>query len=414
VPLTGTYVVLAWNDLGMHCLNPSYDTAVILPPYNTVWAQVIQRGNPPQIVTGNITVNYEILNNTKSSNKRLFGQFWTYCKQLFGITLVPDTGLNLEDPNIHNGLSGTMVLKGDHFQVNGIPVTPIDDSNTWNPYQVARITVKDSTGAVLATTQATVPTSDEFSCNLCHGTNPFQNILDVHNKNVKSVVLTPPVLCAACHGSPALGQTGRGSSGKYLSEAIHGFHTGKTAPGGAAIGCYDCHPGPTTQCNRSIAHSDATKVPGTCTNINCHGDIAKIASDIATNVKIPWVNEPKCVSCHSGVNGVDTGSTLFRNAKGHGGLYCAGCHGSPHAMYPVNTTMDKTGNFQATQYQSVAKSLGSCIASCHQHSTSRGGGSSDFAKQHGNGSSKCGTCHTGFVNPATANWPHAYTWKARP
>ena len=41
------YVVLAWNDLGMHCLNPTYDTAVILPPYNTVWAQVIQRGNPP-------------------------------------------------------------------------------------------------------------------------------------------------------------------------------------------------------------------------------------------------------------------------------------------------------------------------------------------------------------------------------
>jgi len=24
---------------GMHCLNPSYDTAVILPPYNTIWAR---------------------------------------------------------------------------------------------------------------------------------------------------------------------------------------------------------------------------------------------------------------------------------------------------------------------------------------------------------------------------------------
>ena len=29
---TDAYVVFAWNDLGMHCLNPSYDKAVILPP----------------------------------------------------------------------------------------------------------------------------------------------------------------------------------------------------------------------------------------------------------------------------------------------------------------------------------------------------------------------------------------------
>ncbi|MFA6034485.1 MAG: hypothetical protein WC889_16420, partial [Myxococcota bacterium] len=36
------HVLLAWNDLGMHCLNPSYDSAVILPPYNTVWAQVVR------------------------------------------------------------------------------------------------------------------------------------------------------------------------------------------------------------------------------------------------------------------------------------------------------------------------------------------------------------------------------------
>ncbi|MGZ5453434.1 MAG: hypothetical protein ACXW2R_04320, partial [Candidatus Aminicenantales bacterium] len=46
---TMTYVAFAWNDLGMHCLNPTYDQGVILPPYNTVWVQVVKRGNPPQI-----------------------------------------------------------------------------------------------------------------------------------------------------------------------------------------------------------------------------------------------------------------------------------------------------------------------------------------------------------------------------
>ena len=38
-----TYVVFAWNDLGMHCANPTYDKAVLLPPYNTLWVQVVKR-----------------------------------------------------------------------------------------------------------------------------------------------------------------------------------------------------------------------------------------------------------------------------------------------------------------------------------------------------------------------------------
>ena len=33
IPATkNDYTLLAWNDLGMHCLNPTYDTLVILPP----------------------------------------------------------------------------------------------------------------------------------------------------------------------------------------------------------------------------------------------------------------------------------------------------------------------------------------------------------------------------------------------
>ena len=129
----------------MHCLNPSYDNAVILPPYNTVWAQVIKRGNPPQIVTTGVTVEYSIDGNTYSYGKRNYGQFWDNMLKLFGVSLPHDKGLNLDNPAINNGLSGTMVMKADHFQVNGIPVTPVNDSGTWNPFQVAIITVKDQT-----------------------------------------------------------------------------------------------------------------------------------------------------------------------------------------------------------------------------------------------------------------------------
>ena len=207
------YVVFAWNDLGMHCANPSYDTAVILPPYNTVWAQVLQRGNPPKVVTSGLTVSYRIVNNTKSSTKGLFGQFWQYCQKLFGITLATDTGLNLDTPSLHNSLSGTMVAKGDHFQVKGIPLTPIDDSGVWNPFQVIEVTVKNSSGTVVAQTRATIPVSDEINCAKCHNgnSNPMLDVLQKHDKNVgTNLVGQKPVLCASCHGSPVLNQTGRG------------------------------------------------------------------------------------------------------------------------------------------------------------------------------------------------------------
>jgi hypothetical protein len=124
-----TYVVFAWNDLGMHCLNPNYDSAVILPPYNTIWAQVIKRDAYPQIITDNITVEYRIINNTYSYGKTdsyggVFSQFWQYVDKLFGTTLDIDKGLNLKDPNIHNSLSGTMVVKdNNHYgriNINGI------------------------------------------------------------------------------------------------------------------------------------------------------------------------------------------------------------------------------------------------------------------------------------------------------
>jgi hypothetical protein len=399
------YVVFAWNDLGMHCLNPTYDTAVILPPYNTVWAQVVQRGNPPVVVTSGLSVEYRILNNTKSSTKSTFGQFWTYVQQLFGVSLALDTGLNLDTPALHNGLSGSMVAKGDHFQVNGIPLTPIDDSNVWNPYQVIEVTVKNGSGVVVAKTQATVPTSDEINCAKCHNgdPNPFLDILQKHDKNVgTNLVNQRPVLCAGCHGSPALGQSGSGTSGKYLSESIHGFHAALNP----APTCYDCHPGSKTQCNRSLAH---TAADGNCTNTNCHGSMANIAASIASGAKIPWATEPKCANCHIGIAEVDTGTTLYRNALGHGGMYCAGCHGSPHAMVPSRQASD---NYQALQYQNSAKTIGSCGV-CH--AGSKGAGLGEFLGQHGSGraSTACNVCHTAITTTDTTKWPHQYQWKNR-
>ncbi len=394
-----SHIVLAWNDLGMHCLNPTYDEAVILPPYNTVWAQVVRRGEPPQLVTAGITLTYSMVNNTYSYGKRSYGQFWDFCPQLFSASLARDTGLNLVTPSLHNGLRGTMVAVGDHFQVNGIPVTPVDDALNWNPYQIIEIVASDgATGTELARTRATVPTSDEIHCDKCHGAQPFLDVLTKHDQREGTqLAANRPILCASCHGSPALGQSGPGTAGSFLSGAIHSFHATRGAS------CYDCHPGTTTLCSRSTAHAAAD---GNC--VNCHGAMSEVGGSVQSGTRVPWVNEPKCVSCHAGVAEVDTGDALYRNAAGHGRLSCPACHGSPHAMIPSRETAD---NVLATQYQTVAKSIGSCGV-CHNNS--RGNGLGEFLEEHGSKqATACTVCHTSIKTNNPANWPHQFQWKAR-
>jgi len=394
------YSVFAWNDLGMHCLNPSYDKLVILPPYNNITVQVVKRGELPQIVTSGVTVSYRIKGNTTSYNKRSYGGFWDNSNKLFGVTLTHDVGLK------GNGLSGDMTPTGNYYFAEGVPLVPVDDNGTWNPFQVAVITVSDAGGNLLATTEATVPTSDEINCAKCHDQSgdAFTDVLMHHDEEFGtsfSVTANQPVLCASCHPSPALGiNTG---PQMYLSRAIHGSHASR-----AGITCYDCHPGETTKCSRSIAHTASN---GNCTT--CHGDMANVASTIASG-RIPWASEPKCATCHTGVTGVDTGTALYRNSHGHGDMICSACHGSPHAMVPTSQASD---NFQSKQYQGFTdkvKTIGSCGV-CHTSSRGGGGGEAgEFNEEHGGSNPKqmtgCNACHTS-VPVNTSAWPHAYTWQ---
>jgi hypothetical protein len=300
-----------------------------------------------------------------------------------------------------NGLSGEMDLDGDHFVVEGIPVVPVDDDDVWDPYQIAVITVKDGEGKVLISTKATVPTSDEINCAKCHNPQPFLHILVEHDEEHQTNLQgSQPVLCADCHGSPALGQMDPGSSGIFLSKAIHGSHSDR----GAA--CYDCHPGDITECSRSTRHASGD---GNC--VTCHGSMAAVANSIPAQ-RTPWVDEPACANCHGDVDGVVTWSLLYRNAKGHGDIYCAACHGSPHAMIPSDLAAD---NYQAMQYQGFsdkAKAMGSCGV-CHSSSRGAEDDIEEFAGQHGGSNPErttaCNVCHTS-VSANTDNWPHSYEW----
>lgn len=340
-----THVVLAWNDLGMHCYNLDYKDLGLLPPYNTIWAQVVRVGDPPQFVTEGINVTYRVLDNTYSAGKT---NFWTYAQQLFRLPapLPPNVGL------AGKGLTGSMDLirdpvLGNHFRATGIPLTEFLDGKQKTPYpfQLAEITVRDVTGTVLAQTLTVAPVSSEFHCDNCHaddgdatmnsGIVPtggvFTNVLAVHDLRNPSVspklMDSRPVLCSrpTCHSDNALGANGPGYSSS-LSHAMHNRHKDlpDIAPDTTA-GCYNCHPGPATQCLRdSMSQHFALN----CTT--CHGNMA----DVASLDREPWVTEPRCdnATCHGQGFALDQG--LYRNSRGHGGTYCAGCHDSPHATAP--------------------------------------------------------------------------------
>ena len=326
------YVVLAWNDLGMHCYNRDFRDLGVLPPFNNLWAQVIAVGDPPVVITQNVSVSYFFADNTYSAGK---SNFWDYSQPfwpLFGLTSL-DANMGLAG----KGLSGLMDVRSDHFQAVGIPLTEFSDSapSTPEPYQLATVVVTDTNTLLeLARVVTVAPVSTEMHCDNCHSDNgpgaegiatgnPNTNILTKHDEeNGTDLINHRPVMCASCHGSNALGAPVQPGIPNF-SQAMHGRHS-EEVPSTMA-GCYNCHPGPSTRCLRDVMFSRHNM---TC--ISCHGTLAQVAS---TN-RNPWLDEPRCDNgaCHGTGNAQN--NPLYRLSTGHGGVYCEGCHDSTHAIAP--------------------------------------------------------------------------------
>ena len=354
------YVVLAWNDLGMHCYNRDFQDLAVLPPYNTLWAQVVKVGDPPQIITSGITVTYSFPDNTYSVGK---SNFWDYDLPLFGIDLDPNVGLT------GKGLTGTMDLHIDHFVADGIPLTEFRDGDLVNryPYQLAQIIVKESlTGTELAKLTVVAPVSTEMRCDYCHYDGALENIstgrvetniLALHDMENESeyppghtgaLMDRRPILCAECHASNALNAPGVFGL-PNLSKAMHDEHAEKVTQD--LSGCYGCHPGPQTKCLRGVM---AEEKGMDC--IDCHGTMKKVSHNPS-----PWLNEPRCDSaaCHG--SGYAQDQVLYRMSKDHGGIYCAACHDSPHAIAPSREPNDA---IKYIELQGHSGTLDKCTV-CH-------------------------------------------------
>ncbi len=342
-----TYVVAAYNDLGMHCMQNDFSQMMILPPYNTLHAQVIRRGGEPQIMTSGVTVTYELPGNTHSSDKT---NFWANAQALLGAAVPPDMGL------AGFGMTGTMTFDAtrNDYGATGIPVTPINDDGTENPYPLALVTAKVGT-AVIGQTQAVVPVSWEMSCNLCHNTpgeSVATSILKAHDKlHATSLISSQPVMCASCHSDNALGAAGVPGVSS-LSAAMHGAHASHMGQANLANSCYACHPGIRTTCQRDV-HAGKNI---SCTQ--CHGGMAAVGNP----TRNPWVDMPRCGDCHQRAEfEFEQPGKRYRDSTGHGGVQCMTCHGSPHATGPATTATD---NAQAIRLQGHAGILNTCTV-CH-------------------------------------------------
>lgn len=364
--------VIAWNDLGMHCGDPDYSVFSILPPFNTINAQIVRNG---QFVGGGggLSFTYEaVVDTTGSINSTSIGKsnFWQHVFGMFGVALPLDVGLA---GNAMPGVANTpqpmhLDPTWSWFQGEGIPILPIDDAFQKNPYPMMRVTARSSSGQVIASTVTTVPNSQELNCSLCHstGTSPFArpsggwvydadplvddrlNILRLHDEKeaqhplfVESLAVFGydpagleatarsgrAILCATCHSSNALPGTGYDGV-SALTSAIHLRHAEVVDESLTALddnpdrsSCYQCHPGFDTQCLRgAMGTSIGADGDFSMSCQSCHGDNATVGDPS----RVGWLEEPTCQQCHTGSATQNSGEIRYTSVfDGNGSPHVA-------------------------------------------------------------------------------------------
>jgi hypothetical protein len=446
--------VFAFNNLGMHCYDSDYTVFSVLPPFNTVNAQVVRVGSgatlPAILDQTQAKVFFRAIPdpsgsiNTTSKGKT---NFWDNVLPLFGASLPVDVGLvGVKMPGPGNVAQPFPTAAFDPvikwFSAEGIPITAWDNRHKKNSYPLMGIQPFDLSSVIVpAKTPVVLPVSDEMHCSDCHGNGGKaannetkgkygiaawstsarsqiqyrENILILHGaKRSPNLMSQKPVLCAQCHYSPALDLAGTGPAGDQigkpmLSYAVHGRH-GKAldgsipSPGNPAIipgntltTCYYCHPGSVTKCLRGAMGSAGI----TCTD--CHGGLLAVGG--AYSSRTPWVNEPMCQSCHTG-DAVDHLGTNIRSR-------IAFSQADPAAIPTVATNKrfaEETGKLYRNSVGHGGMACEACHGSTHAEWPVGGAHQNDniAATQlqgHAGPIIECKTCH-GAGQALTTDGPH--------
>jgi hypothetical protein len=361
----GNWTLIGWNDLGMHCMDGNdYTVFSILPPFNTIHAQLISSSGKLVRDAAGVSVSYEAMYDPEGSANSISAtktNFWDFVQPLFGISLVGDLGLaGYAMPgagNIPQGMKFESATRW--FSAEGIPITAYDDAGKKNFFPMLRLVARDGGGNFLGSTEIVVPVSDEMDCRACHasgsttGAQPGGgwvndpdpqrdykfNILRLHDEargkfgygntlatagyHPAGLIATvteshTPVLCDRCHASNAL--PGTGITGvPALTQAVHTLHaravdplSGTTLDSSAnRAACYRCHPGSVTRCLRG-AMGGAVAQDGTLAMQcqNCHGSMMTVG----LSSRRGWLEEPSCQNCHTGTAMQNNGQIRYTSA----------------------------------------------------------------------------------------------------
>ncbi|WP_028573531.1 cytochrome ubiquinol oxidase subunit I [Desulfonatronovibrio hydrogenovorans] len=417
-PETDEYVLLAWNNLGLKCITDCDDYWSMLPPGNTLYAQLVRRDAFPEIVLDDVVITYRVEQGFENPADHV--SFWDNSRSLMGREIsrnVGPTGL---------GMEGRFTLNDDlmTFVAGGIPVVPYADDGSINPYPFFYVEAWDqNTGELLAWTKAVAPVSAEMGCNTCHGgewrvqgtmgiaAETASDVLKLHDKRNRTELMAgaeagQPVLCQSCHADPLLNAEGDPEL-LNLPAAIHGFHANYLTDREGPETCNTCHPSHPdgyTDCKRGV---HATTVKLDCTY--CHGTLEDhaltllkgeyeqgkteragklmrhieprlVASLDEINPRTPWNQQPDCLTCHRDFEQPESHDVrafnvwneqvgeLYRLRADDVGLMCQSCHGATHAEYPaVNKFGLDRDNVQPLQYQNEPYAIGANnnCAVCH-------------------------------------------------
>lgn len=371
------YILLAWARQGLRFVSDTR-TWSLQPPGSILRAQLIKRDSYPEMVNEDVEISFTVLDDLPK-----------------------------------DGLSGSLPYKEEgYFEAANIPVMPYENDGGYNPTPLFEVIARDADGTELARTKVVLPASTRMGCMNCHGGSwkdeknqagitetVAQDVLVVHDRRSKTTLAKDAAAgksidCRSCHAA----KNGHGDpEALNLSAAMHGFHAGYLEDRESEA-CAMCHPNDLQR----DPHKDAD-----ITCVNCHGTLenhalsllkaekqagkANAAETMAMirprNMELddieprrPWSQEPDCLTCHADYGAPESdeafnvwmaeASQLYAQRTGDiGAVYCATCHGSPHASYPAmdNPLGAQRDNIQPVQYTGKAQSIGaagSCTA-CH-------------------------------------------------
>ncbi len=350
-PAAGNYTLLAWNDLGMHCMDGlDFSVFAILPPYNTLHAQLKDKSG--KLISSGVNLTYEaVADSTGSINTSSYTKtnFWDEVGLLVGLNPAKDIGLNLdglatgapapgnETPSL---VPAPMTYNAEYrwFEAEGIPITPFDDSGKKNFYPTVKVVAKDLNGKELAAATTVLPVSDEMTCKGCHASTTSTNPAQIAAKPVAGWVFdTNPDKdwkrnILRLHDEKQLSKT------IYKSALIQsGYNTSgllKTADSGKPVLCVGCHAS-----NAYFDKQNKKTVMGGMTGIKpftqvLHNKHATV-KDPATQLTLDSSGDrTACYQCHPGSKTQCLRGAMGKavDAKGDSLMSCQSCHGNMVAV----------------------------------------------------------------------------------